>query len=127
MPERRLWYRPNPAHKLETTEAGPPAWFPHKTACPPRMSAAERETLVQASVPRGDDPLDPVRYAVARDGGGEIRWYKTALTLEHPDGRIEIHGYPFLPGSPKIPSRVLRRMRESGIISESEYRKAVRA
>ena len=27
-------YWPNPAHKRETTEAGPPAWSPDKDPCP---------------------------------------------------------------------------------------------
>lgn len=55
-----------------------------------------------------------------------LEWFVTRLTLEHGDGRIEIHGYPFEPGNPKVPPAVLRRMRESGQISPAEYKSTVR-
>ena len=29
-----MYYYPNPAHKTETTEAGPPRWRPDKEPCP---------------------------------------------------------------------------------------------
>jgi hypothetical protein len=35
-------YWPNPAHKAETTEAGPPLWTPDKDLCPTGMTVAER-------------------------------------------------------------------------------------
>lgn len=126
MAERRLWYVPNPSHKLETTEAGPPRWSPKKTACPVGMSMEQRDFLVRESVPIDDDPLNPRRYAVRRVEG-RLEWYRSLPTREHPDGRIEIHGHPFVPGYPKVPVKVLRRMRESGVITPSEYKDMVKA
>lgn len=124
--ERRLWYFPNPAHKTQTTEAGPPKWYPAKTACPDTMSLAERDELVDMSVPAGDDPLDPSRYAVRRVDG-RLEWYRTLVTRCHPDGRIEIHGHPFEPGHPKVPPRALRRLRDNGIITHAEYTRVVKS
>ena len=34
-----------------TTEAGPPSWYPAKTACPETMTLAERDELLAVSVP----------------------------------------------------------------------------
>jgi hypothetical protein len=126
MSNRRLWYYPNPSHKTGTTEAGPPAWHPDKTACPEDLGLEERERLVRDSVAQSDDPCDPVRFAVRRLGN-ELQWFTTRLTGEHPDGRVEIHGYPFQPGQPKIPPSVLRKLRDAGIITRAEYRKVVRS
>jgi len=123
--DRRLWYYPNPAHKRATTEAGPPRWYPAKEACPEDMTLEEREELVRASIPLSDDPYDPKRFAVQRKKGRLI-WYRTLLTREHPDGRIEIHGHPFTPGRPRVPPAAARKMREVGAITEAEYRQAIR-
>jgi len=90
------------------------------------MSTADRDALVQASVPRSDDPLDPVRYAVSRQGGA-LEWFVTRRTREHPDGRIEIHGHPFKLGYPKIPPAAARRLRDAALITPGEYRAAVRS
>lgn len=120
----RLFYIPNPAHKTSTSEAGPPRWHPDKSACPD-MSTGERDELVTSSVPL--DPSDsvcPVRYAVRRHGG-RIEWFMTRLTQRHPDGRVEIHGYPIAPESTKVPPWVLRRMRDQNVISPAEYRALV--
>ena len=82
--------------------------------------------MVRDSVAQSDDPCDPVRFAVRRLGN-ELQWFTTRLTVEHPDGRVEIHGYPFQPGQPKIPPSVLRKLRDAGIITRAEYRKVVRS
>lgn len=42
-------YWPNPAHKRETTEAGPPRWRPYKEPCP-RMTVTERQALMDSSI-----------------------------------------------------------------------------
>jgi hypothetical protein len=42
-------YWPNPAHKQETTEAGPPQWRPGKEPCPREMTVAERDELLTAA------------------------------------------------------------------------------
>ena len=45
-----LRYWPNPSHKTETTEAGPPRWNPDKDKCPSDMTVAERNELLKASI-----------------------------------------------------------------------------
>lgn len=90
------------------------------------MTLAERESLLAASVPASDDPLDPSRYAVRRVEG-RLEWYRSRLTLYHDDGRIEVHGYPFEPGYPKVPPRVLRALRDSEAITPAEYTRLVKS
>lgn len=125
-PNRRLVYLPSPAHKTATSEAGPPRWHPDKSACPNDLSLAEREQLLSGSVPEDPaDPFCPVRYAIRRGADG-LEWFVTRLTVEHVDGGIEIHGYPFAPGCPKVPPAVLRRLRDSGRITSTEYKSVVR-
>lgn len=85
----------------------------------------ERKRLVEASVAESDDPLDPKRYAIERKDG-RLLWYRTLLTRVHPDGRVEIHGHPFTPGRPRVPPKVARKMRDSKMISPSEYKQAIR-
>lgn len=123
--KQQLLYKENPAHKTYTTEAGPPEWSPTKEACPVNISLAERNDLLKNSVSEDGSDLDPVRYAVRRTNGGKLEWFRTLLTLEHADGRIEIHGHPFIPGKPKVPPKVLRFLRDNGTISKAEYRELV--
>jgi hypothetical protein len=54
-------YWPNPAHKVETTEAGPPLWTPDKDRCPPGMTVQERRALLDASV-----AVDPTNHRSRR-------------------------------------------------------------
>jgi hypothetical protein len=124
MSEPRLLYFPDPAHKTTTTEAGPPAWCPDKEACPEDMTVEQRSMLVAGSVSQSGDPIDSVRYAVERVKG-QLRWYISRFTRVHPDGRVEIHGHPFHPGHPRVPPRVLRRLRDLRLITPPEYRKLV--
>ncbi|MGH7269595.1 MAG: hypothetical protein ACREJ3_04115, partial [Polyangiaceae bacterium] len=71
-------YWPNPAHKVETTEAGPPAWTPDKDRCPPRMTIEERRALLGASVPLDADDLHSRRFAIRRTERGielfDVKW-----------------------------------------------------
>ncbi len=120
----RLWYWPNRAHKTEPTEAGPPGWYPDKTACPNDLSLAERVELLEVSVDEEGDPLEPQRYAVRRKEG-RLEWFTSRLTRRHPDGKIEVHGFPFEPGFPRVPTKVLRRLRDSGLITSPEYKELV--
>lgn len=108
-------YFPSPVHKEETTEAGPPVWVPGKTKCP-RLTIEERDALVKASYPHDGDPRAPRRYAVRRGAGG-IECFESRLTREHQEGIVEIHGFPVT----KIPTRVLRRMRDDGVLSQHDY------
>lgn len=96
-----------------------------KEACPEEMTIEEREYLLANSYSEDDDPLNPKRYAVRRRDG-RLEWYRTLLTVRHPDGSIEVHGHPFEPGYPKVPTKVLRRMRDAGCITASEYKQMVR-
>lgn len=125
MPRRRFYF-PNPSHKTSTSEAGPPRWNPDKTACPEDLTLDERDRLLSSSVSEDGDPLNPVRFAVRRVDG-ELQCFTSRLTIDHGDERIEVHGFPFIPGKPKSPPRVLRRLRDDQVITQAEYRKLVGA
>ena len=125
MAEKNIFYRPNPSHKKGTTEAGPPKWGPHKSACPEDLTKEDIDELLDQSVSESDDPLDPKRYAVRRLEG-KLQWFQTHLTLNHADGRIEVHGFPIEPGYPKIPPKVLRKFRDQEVITEAEYNRATK-
>jgi len=116
--EGRLKYWPNPAHKRETSEEGPPQWRPHKTPCPP-MPLTERQELLTKSIP---DPKKPqtCRYALRRGEAG-LEWFEGRLTRY--DGEEPVfHGYP----TKAVPARVLRIFRDAGEITQAEYRRTVR-
>jgi hypothetical protein len=112
-------YIPNPAHKLETTEAGPPRWQPSKEACPP-MAPAERQDLLDRSVPA--DPAAPIgrRFAMRRGDQG-LELYEAKLT-RIASGVPEYHGHP----TTRVPGKVLRVFRDHGELTEAEYRRLVR-
>lgn len=109
-------YWPNPAHKLETTEAGPPRWRPGKEPCPAGMTVAERQELLEASIPAGDDPRSR-RYAVRRDATGRLEFFEAKWT-EDRSGDPVFHGHP----TRRVPAAVLRRFVKDGRISRAEYR-----
>jgi hypothetical protein len=114
-------YAPNPVHKREWTEAGPPAPRSDKTPCPPEITAVECHALLQSSIP--EDPNDPRsrRYAVRRlDIGAEL----FAANAHSPAGQepIEFHGYPV----PTAPARVLRELLDRGDLLRPEYRRFIR-
>lgn len=112
-------YFPNPAHKLETTEAGPPRWWPDKEPCP-RMSPQERDVLLRDSVALDPESETSRRYAVHRgDSGLEFFEAKCTRVVE---GDPEYHGHP----TSRVPSKVLRIFRDRGLITTPEYRRAVR-
>ena len=110
----RMRYAPNPAHKSETTEAGPPRWRPNKALCP-RMSVDERARLLAASI--AENPRDPrsVRYTFRR-GAGAVEFFAARWTREV-DGEQEFHGYP----TSHVPGSVLKKLRDRGDITEPEY------
>ena len=113
-------YWPNPAHKKETTEAGPPRWYPAKTPCPNDLTLRERHELLLASVP--ENPGDPQsrRYNIRRQVHG-LEVFEAKFTREV-DGDVEFHGYPCL----SVPTRVLRIFRDDGRITGAEYRRMVK-
>lgn len=113
-------YFANPAHKLETTEAGPPRWRPDKEPCPEGMTLRQRTELLRASI--AEDPESPVspRFAVRREERG-LEFF-TARVTRVVDGEVEYHGYP----TRRVPGTVLRQFRVQGRISQAEYRNLVK-
>lgn len=109
-----MLYWPNPAHKDHTSEAGPPSWNPYKEKCP-RMTVAERDALLQASIPV--DPRDPRsrRFAVRRTAAG-IELFDVKYT-EDRGGVPVFHGHP----ASRVPIEVLREMKSLGSITDAEY------
>jgi hypothetical protein len=112
-------YWPNPAHKTETTEAGPPVWHPDKAKCPRGMTVEERSALLAASVPV--DATDPRsrRFAVRRTAALEIFDIKYGRDV---DGVPEFHGHP----ASRIDRIALKRLRDTGRITSAEYRRLCR-
>lgn len=115
-----MLYWPNPAHKRETTEAGPPAWRPDKAPCP-RLTVEERDALLEASIAL--NPQDPMsrRYAFRRSPLGEPDFFEAKLT-EVRESKPVFHGYPTV----RVPSRILRLFRDQGAISNAEYRRMIK-
>ena len=114
-------YFPNPAHKLETTEAGPPRWHPDKSMCPPGMTPRERAALLRDSIPENPGTPTSRRFAVRRTVSG-IEFFAAQATRTTEHGKVEYHGYP----TEQVPARVLRQFRDKGVISNTEYRRLVK-
>ena len=113
-------YFANRAHKVETTEAGPPGWRPDKEPCPKGMTLRERSELLRGSV--AENPHSPTsrHFAVRRIESG-LEFF-TAQMTQVVNGEIEYHGYP----TPYVPGKILRQFRDQGKISQSEYRSLVK-
>ena len=114
-------YWPNPAHQLETTEAGPPRWRPNKEPCPPGMTPRQRAALLRDSTPEQADPPDSRRFAVRRGESG-LEFFAAQATRTTESGEVEYHGYP----TRRVPGRVPRRFRDRGDITGPEYRRLVK-
>lgn len=110
-------YWPNPAHKQETTEAGPPQWRPGKEPCPREMTVAERDELLECSVPLDAEDAGSRRFALRRTTR-RLEFYDVKHTgiveSEH-----EFHGHP----ATWVPTQVLRIFRDRGDLTAAEYRK----
>ena len=115
-------YVPNPAHKRETTEAGPPRWRPDKEPCPPEMTPRERTALLRDSVPEHTDALASRRFAVRRGGSSGLEFFAAQVTRTAEGGEVEYHGYPIH----RVPGAVLRCFRDRGDITAAEYRQLVK-
>lgn len=114
-------YGPNPAHKQEWTNAGPPAPRSDKSPCPRDITAIECEELLRSAVPEEADDLRSRRYAARRtDDGVEL----FAAQAHSPAGQepIEFHGYPVS----TAPAKVLRSLRDRGDLLAPEYRRLVK-
>jgi hypothetical protein len=113
-------YWPNPAHKSDTTEAGPPVWSPDKEKCPRGMTIDERDDLLVKSIPIDDaDPTS--RRFVARRTERGLEIYDIKFTRMVGDD-AEFHGHP----ATRIDRRVLRKMRDAQIITHAEFRRLLR-
>ena len=113
-------YFANPAHKVETTEAGPPAWRPDKTPCPKGMTLRERTELLRDSIAGDPDTPKSRRFAVRRTESG-LEFF-TAQMTQVVDGEFEYHGYP----NRYVPGKILRQFKDRSIISQPEYRSLVK-
>ena len=109
-------YWPNPTHKAETTEAGPPRWRPDSSKCP-RMDPAERNRLLEGAISEDPGRVDSVRYAFRAGAAGQ-EWFAARFTRMI-DGEPEFHGYP----CSYVPGKVLKQFWAEGRISEAEYRR----
>ena len=114
-------YVPNPAHKREVTEAGPPRWRPGKEPCPPETTPRERVGLLRESVPEHPDSPSSRRFAVRR-GRSDSEFFVAQATRTAEGGEVEYHGYP----TNRAPGKVLRRFRDRGDIAVAEYRQLVK-
>jgi hypothetical protein len=113
-------YWPNPAHKRQTTEAGPPQWRPDKEPCPDDLTVRERRVLLETAVPL--DPIDPrSRRFNARRGPQGLELYDAKWTRDV-EGEPEFHGHP----ATYVPTAVLRALRDRGMITDAEYRRLIR-
>ena len=113
-------YFANPAHKLETTEAGPPRWRPDKEPCPEEMTLRERTELLRESIAEDPDSRMSPRFAL-RHGESGLEFF-TARVTRVVDGDVEYHGYP----TRRVPGRVLRQFRDRGRITQADYRRLVK-
>lgn len=108
-------YWPNPAHKKQTTEAGPPAWSPDKDPCPREMTVAERNALFLSPVPVGPAAPHSRRFALRRAQQGieiyDVKWTRDVETDP------EFHGHP----ASRVPPTVLKVWRDAGVITRAEY------
>lgn len=109
-----MLYRPNPAHKTSTTEAGVGAWRPGKEPCP-KMTVAERDALLRDSV--SEDPsMDSSRRFAIRRAQNRLEFFEAKFT-RMVDSEPEFHGHPTI----RVPASVLRKFLEAGTISRPEY------
>lgn len=113
-------YFANQAHKIDTTEAGPPRWRPDKTPCPEGMTLRERTRLLRDSIPEDPDSPTSRRFSVRRTESG-LEFF-TAQVTQAVNGEVEYHGYP----TSHVPGKVLRRFRDQDKNSRSEYRRLVK-
>lgn len=115
-------YRENPKHKRGARGDGPPRWFPDRdTLCPQDLTLQMAQQLLDEGVDGRDDshPGAKARFAVDAQG----RFFKA---YSHDQGETW-HGYPvrdeLVPR--QVPSRVLRKFRDAGRITQADYNRLV--
>lgn len=115
-----MLYWPNPAHKRETTEAGPPRWRPDKEPCPDDLTVRERRELLAGSLPADKGNPHSRRFTVRRGPNG-LEVYEAKWTRDV-GGKPEFHGHP----ASYVPTGVLRSLRDAKTITVPEYRRLIR-
>lgn len=81
------------------------------------MSVEERDQLLQDSIPEDPERPNSTRYAVRVTDAG-LEWYIARAHLTQED-EVEYHGYPIV----DPPSKVARRFRDRGSISQQQYQR----
>jgi hypothetical protein len=114
-------YWPNPAHKVETTEAGPPVWNPDKDPCPAGMTVQERRGLLEQSLALDEGDPRSRRFAVRRTEQG-LELFDVKWTQDDADGVPVFHGHP----ASRVPRAILKQWRDAGLITQPEYRRLSR-
>lgn len=109
-----MLYRPNPAHKTSTTEAGVGAWRPGKEPCP-KMTVAERDALLKDSISEDASVESSRRFAIRR-AQNRLEFFEAKFT-RMVDSEPEFHGHLTI----RVPASVLRKFLEAGTISRPEY------
>lgn len=118
--QSQLRYWPNPAHKRQTSQAGPPLWRPAKEPCPDDLTVADRDVLLLSSIPIDPGQPHSRRYNLRRSGAG-LEIFEAKFT-EEVAGASVFHGHP----ASYVPAKILRQFRDSGVISTAEYRRLVK-
>ena len=108
-----MQYRPNPAHKTSTTEAGVGAWRPGKEPCP-KMTVAERDALLGDSISEDASTVSSRRFALRR-AHNRLEFFEAKFT-RMVDAEPEFHGHPTV----RVPASVLRKFLEAAAISKAE-------
>jgi hypothetical protein len=84
------------------------------------MDVAERQRLLDESIPEDPERPDSTRYTF-RIGAAGHEWFAARFTRMVND-EPEFHGYP----CSHVPVKVLRTLRDGGRISDALYRKLVK-
>ena len=111
-------YLANPAHKTETTEAGPPLWRPDKEPCPEGMTLRERTTLLRESIAENPDAPHSRRFAVCRTESG-LHFFAAQVT-QIVNGEADHHHDALR----RVSGRMPRRFRDQVLIPSAVPRRS---
>lgn len=119
-----LIYERNPKHKRGCTGEGPPRWFPsYDSLCPEEIDGITAQSLLEQSIVDSDRATSngKARYTMH-----EGEFFKAYMT-ETRQGVEVWHGFPVSKDQvgEQIPAKILRKFRDQGELSNSEYKKLV--
>ena len=86
-----------------------------------RVNPSNKRMETGYSVPEHSDAPASRRFAVRRGESG-LEFFAAQATRTTEGGEVEYHGYP----TNRVPGKVLRRFRDRGDITTTEYRQLVR-